>query len=184
MQVSDSRTWGLTPSLGESHTQSCLCIQGGQTAEGQLTRDTCWLVFLCWPWMSRLPDFCHYSTCSLEKVMAAILLTTASSICCPAWHIKKFRRALHNGDPRWLRSKGSTCQAGDVGSIPGSGRPPEEGNGNPLQHSCLGNHMERWAWLTTAHGVTKSRMQLKDSVQFSSVTQPCPTLCNPWIAAE
>ena len=45
----------------------------------------------------------------------------------------------------------------DVGSIPGSGRFPGEGNGNPFQHSCLENHMERGAWQTTAHGVTQSQ---------------------------
>ena len=45
--------------------------------------------------------------------------------------------------------------AGDPGSIPGSGRSPEEGNGNPLQYSCLGNPMDRGAWGATVHGVTK-----------------------------
>ena len=44
---------------------------------------------------------------------------------------------------------------GDVGSIPGSGRSPEEGNGNPLQYSCLGNSMDRGAWWATVLGVTK-----------------------------
>ena len=45
--------------------------------------------------------------------------------------------------------------AGDVGSIPGSGRSPGEGNGNPLQYSCLENPMDRGAWQTTGHRVTK-----------------------------
>ena len=48
-------------------------------------------------------------------------------------------------------------KAGDADSIPGSGRSPGEGNGNPLQYSCLGNPMDRGAWWTTAHGVAKSR---------------------------
>ena len=43
----------------------------------------------------------------------------------------------------------------DTCSIPGSGRFPGEGNGNPIQHSCLGNPMERGAWWATVHGVTK-----------------------------
>ena len=47
---------------------------------------------------------------------------------------------------RWLSSKESACQAGDAGSIPGSGRCPGEGNGNPIQYSCLGNPMETEAW--------------------------------------
>ena len=51
---------------------------------------------------------------------------------------------------------------GDVGLIPGSGRSPGEGNGNPLQYSCLENPMERGAWRATVHGVTKSQTRLID----------------------
>ena len=47
----------------------------------------------------------------------------------------------------------------DVGSIPGLGRSPEAGNGNPLQYSCLENPMDREAWQDTVHGVTKSQTQ-------------------------
>ena len=47
--------------------------------------------------------------------------------------------------------------AADPGSIPGSGRSPGEGNGNPLQYSCLENPMDRGAWWATIHGVAKSR---------------------------
>ena len=47
------------------------------------------------------------------------------------------------GHPRWLSGKQSTCQAGDVGSVLGSGRSPGEGNGFPLQYSCLGNPTDR-----------------------------------------
>ena len=50
----------------------------------------------------------------------------------------------------------------DVGSIPGSGRSPGEGNGNPLQYSCLENAMDGGAWWATVHGVTKSRTRLSD----------------------
>ena len=53
--------------------------------------------------------------------------------------------------------KESTCNAEDLGSISGSGRTPGEGNGYPLQYSCLGNPMDRGAWQATVHGVTKSR---------------------------
>ena len=52
--------------------------------------------------------------------------------------------------------------AGDLGSIPGSGRSPGEGNGNPLQYSCLENPMYGGAWWATVHGVTKSRARLSD----------------------
>ena len=50
----------------------------------------------------------------------------------------------------------------DVGSIPGSGRSPGKGNGNPLQYSCLENPMDRGAWWATVHGVTKNRFRLSD----------------------
>ena len=53
-------------------------------------------------------------------------------------------------------------QAGDVGSILGSGRSPGGGNGNPLQYSCLENSMDGGAWWATVHGVAKSPTQLSD----------------------
>ena len=59
-------------------------------------------------------------------------------------------------------SKASACNAGDPGSIPGSGRSLGEGNGNPLQYSCLENPMDRGAWWATVHGVAKSRTRLSD----------------------
>ena len=52
--------------------------------------------------------------------------------------------------------------AGDVGSIPGSGRSPGEGNGAPLQYSCLENPMDRGAWWAILHGVRESQTQLSD----------------------
>ena len=56
----------------------------------------------------------------------------------------------------------SACNAGDLGSIPGSGRSPGEGNGNPLQCSCLENPMNEGAWWATVHGVAKSQTRLSD----------------------
>ena len=58
--------------------------------------------------------------------------------------------------------KGSACNAGDPGSIPGSGRSPGDGNGNPLEYSCLENSMDRGAWQATVHGVTKSQTRLSN----------------------
>ena len=58
--------------------------------------------------------------------------------------------------------KASACHAGDLGSIPGSGRSPGEGKDNPLQYSCLENPMVGGAWQVTVHGVTKSWTQLSD----------------------
>ena len=50
--------------------------------------------------------------------------------------------------------------AREIGLIPGSGRSPEGGHGNPLQYSCLENPMDRGAWRATVHGVSKSRTPL------------------------
>ena len=58
--------------------------------------------------------------------------------------------------------KASACNAGDLGSIPGSGRSPGEGNGNPLQYSCLENPMDGGAWWATVHGVAKNWTRLSD----------------------
>ena len=54
------------------------------------------------------------------------------------------------------------ANAGDLGSIPGSGRSPGEGNGSSLQYSCLGNLMDRGTWQATVHGVAKSQTQLSN----------------------
>ena len=54
--------------------------------------------------------------------------------------------------------------ASDMGSIPGSGRSPGEGNSNLLQYSCLENPMDRGAWWVTVHGVSKSRTRLSNCI--------------------
>ena len=61
------------------------------------------------------------------------------------------------GFPGGLDGKASACNAGDLGSIPGSGRSPGEGNGSPLQHSCLENPMDKGAWWATVHEFAKSQ---------------------------
>ena len=60
------------------------------------------------------------------------------------------------GFPGGSEVKASARNVGDLGSIPGSGRSPGEGNGNPFEYSCLENPMDRRAWWATVHGVTKS----------------------------
>ena len=62
----------------------------------------------------------------------------------------------------WLSGKESTCQAGDVSSVPESGRSPGERNGYLLQYSCLGNPKDRGDWWATLHWVPKSWTQLRD----------------------
>ena len=68
-----------------------------------------------------------------------------------------------------------TYNVGDPGSILGSGRPTGEGNGNPLQYSCLGNSMDGGAWWATAHGVAKSQTRLSDFT-FTFIKQRCPSV--------
>ena len=64
---------------------------------------------------------------------------------------------VHAGIPRGTSGKEPPANAGDIRDmIFGLGRSPGEGNGNPLQYSCLGNHMDRGAWWGTVHGVAKS----------------------------
>ena len=63
---------------------------------------------------------------------------------------------------QWLKKKNLPANAGDVGLIPGLGRSPEEGNGNRLQYSCLGNPMDRETYRAVVHGVTKSQTHLSD----------------------
>ena len=72
------------------------------------------------------------------------------------------------GFPRSSVGKESACSAGDLGSIPGSGRSPGEGNGNLLQYSCLENPMDRGVWQATAHGVAR--------VAHDLATKPPPSL--------
>ena len=78
--------------------------------------------------------------------------------------------------PSWLSGKASACQAGDTGSIPGSGRSPGEEKSNLLQHSCVGNPMKRGAWRTTVHGVAKSRTRLSNRTTICRTgnKKPCP----------
>ena len=71
-------------------------------------------------------------------------------------HLKKKLIIALAGPPSWLSGKESTCNAGDAGLIPRLGRCPGEGNGNPLQYSCLGSSMDKGAWQAIGHGVAKS----------------------------
>ena len=64
---------------------------------------------------------------------------------------------MHTANPGGSEVKVSACNAGKLGSIPGSGRYPGEGNGNPLQHSCLENSIDTGAWWAAVYGVSKSQ---------------------------
>ena len=64
--------------------------------------------------------------------------------------------------PGGSEGEASACSAGDPGPIPGSGKSPGEGNGNPLQYSCLENPTDEGAWWAAVHGVAESRTGLSD----------------------
>ena len=89
-----------------------------------------WLLHL--KWMSSRQSSCRYYLWWLQSMTEQ--LSTAQ------------HASDDTGLPVWLSSNESACHCGEAGSIPGSGRSPGEGNGNPLQYSCLGNPMDRGAW--------------------------------------
>ena len=66
------------------------------------------------------------------------------------------------GFPGGSNGEEFACNAGDLGSIPGSGRYPGKGNGNPLQYSCLDNSMDRGAWQATVSGAAKNQTRLSN----------------------
>ena len=70
--------------------------------------------------------------------------------------VYKYIYIEYGGFPGSSDGKESTCNAGDLGLIPGLGRSPGDGNDNPLQYSCLENPMDRGDWWATDHGVAKS----------------------------
>ena len=117
--------------------------------------------------------------CVLGASLLAPYLSTCYSICleCLTSIFQTLPRCLNPSDPfldltdiiisyaDGSSGKESTCKAkhaGDPGSIPGLGRSPGEGNGNPLQDYCLENPMDRGAWWAAVHGVAKSRTRLSD----------------------
>ena len=98
-----------------------------------------------YPAASRLPrDLCRAGHQRLSSMLnsgtSALNRTNSQSD-----HLRLCSLDTLFGLPRWL-GKDFTCQAGYAGSFPGSERSPEEGNGNPLQYSCLGNLMDKGAW--------------------------------------
>jgi len=107
-------------------------------------------------------------------------IASGTSIFVPQVIKKGRKRNYHNlkkkeGFPGGSDGKESVRSAGDLGSIPGSGRFPGGGHGNPLQYSCLENPMDRGNSWATVHGVTKSQTQLSDFDQeIKSRNKHCP----------
>ena len=81
-------------------------------------------------------------------------------------HQNKDFELLLWGFPGGSNGKKSACNAGDLSFIPGSGRLPGEGNGNPLQYSCLEDSMDKRAWQTAVHGVKRSLSPYRKHYKF------------------
>ena len=79
-----------------------------------------------------------------------------------------FLNKVYTVIPGGSDGKESACSAGDLGSIPGSGRSLGEGNGNPLQYSCLDNPIDTGAWWATVYGVAR--------VGYNLATKPTPNV--------
>ena len=110
------------------------------------------------------PLFPAFSICLSFAPLWVQWNQSRSSVWCPEWlgklithsdQVFCFTTFLNLGLPWWLRGKEPTWNAGDMGSVPELGIFPGEGNGNPLQYSCLGNLMDRGAWWATVLGITK-----------------------------
>ena len=123
-------------------------------------------------WCSRKIQF--YSThYRFEGIVSCLKDDLGFKISCkgeiaPGWY------NMDMGLPTWLCGKESAYQCRRCrrhGLIPGSGRCPGEGNGNPLQYSRLGNHIDREAWQATVHGVAKTEEteSSRHSLDYSSL---------------
>ena len=106
---------------------------------------------------SRLTHTCSVASARLSLPLGSLPQASVNFII----RFSSLRRFPGSSD-----GKVSACNAGHPGSIPGSGTSPGEGNGNPLQYSCLESSMDGEAWLATVHGVAKSRTQLSDFTLF------------------
>ena len=113
----------------------------------------------------------RYSTMQRTNIIMSNCLEYLMHCKCSDRHLYmlNIQYNYQTGFPGGSEDKVSDCNAGDLGLIPGSGRSPGEGNGNPIQYSCLENPMDRGVWWATVHGVAKSWTQLSDFTQNLSL---------------
>ena len=103
----------------------------------------------------------HYGRAHRIRTQNSVRSSVFSSFLCFTFVQITLGKHVFRGFPGGSAGKESVCTAGDLGSIPGLGRSPGGGNGNPLQLSCLENPVGREAW--RAHGVTESRTRLSSA---------------------
>ena len=117
---------------------------------------------------------CTFRGTDGKSMFSSYIRTTFWRESCKSEKVNQRHSRERRGFPSSVDGKASAWNEGDLGLIPGSGRSPGEGNGNPLQYSCLENSMDRRAWWATVHGVVKSQTRLSDS----HTQRKRPTLVN------
>ena len=176
------RTWEVWVEVGEGYYSSAEATGPGQCAV--TASSWCLVPLRCWDTGSRCP--CRARSWDLTASDTKSMLTSGESALLLPGEMKTILITSFNVETRQLtgttsnqleavshqelksaggwrvRRNNNACNAGDPGSIPRLGRSPGEGNGNPLQYSCLENPMDRGAWWATIHGVSKSRIQLSN----------------------
>ena len=164
------RSWLTTCQC--SWAWSGTCSLPWMSLGGEISTSKPWLGRRWWSWNSRLrttlcsrymgfflpPEIC-FLILFFDNGLHFVLNPKGCSQCTDIHRLCKnsvdFTSSLQ-GLPWWLRGKESAYDARDAGLIPGSGRSPGRGNRNSLQHSCLRNPLDRGAWRTTVHGISKS----------------------------
>ena len=125
----------------------------------------CWVFQICWRFE------CSIFTASSFRIWNSSTEILSPPLALFVVMLSKAHLTSHSRKSLWVYNTGfphssvgneSACSTGDPSSIPGLGRSPGEGNGNPLQYSCLENPMDRGAWWAAVHGVAKSRTRLSD----------------------
>ena len=154
------------------HSEADYCIPRG-SQHHRITNDSVHMrVNHQAPWKRATSSVDKRADClmvqSREELLSAspLCLSASTSLSSPTWNHYRLLSTSNSeasmGFPGGSDGKESACHARDQGSIPGSGRSSEEGNGNPLQYSCLENSLDRWIWRATVHGVARSQIQLSD----------------------
>ena len=115
-------------------------------------------LFLNPAWTSGSSSFTYCWSLAWRILSITLLACEMSAI------VQQFEHSL--GFPGGSDSKESAWNAGGLGSVPGSVWSPGEGNGNPLQYSCLENSMDGEAWWAAVHGVAKSRTRLSNFTMY------------------